>query len=359
MRRFAFSVGLVFVAASMTVLLGEAFVRLVAPQPESWLAIYRSHSELPFYAMLPNHRARVDSGETDWSVETDERGFRVSAEGRDGADCSVLWLGDSFAFGHGVDYDDSFVGRIASRTPDVGHVNSAVPGYGPVQYRATLEYLAGDELQFDWIFVASYLGNDYHDTQWEKGNEATGGILGNPGGLKSFLKRNWHVYRLLSAAYHRLGSGGARGVDSVSAELGDPDAWGQEFLVLARDRYAEELTRIQEYAEARGIPVAFIILPTRDAAAHRFSVAAGGGAPAVSSGLKDFDPMLPVEHARAILEGMGATYLDLTDVLGSAPPEEMFFRFDGHFTPVANQRVAEAIARRFPLRCDMEGIDGA
>jgi hypothetical protein len=37
-----------------------------------------------------------------------------------------------------------------------------------VEYRRTLEYLGAAGLDFDLIIVGSYVGNDFHDTQWDK-----------------------------------------------------------------------------------------------------------------------------------------------------------------------------------------------
>ena len=65
--------------------------------------------------------------------------------------------------------------------------------------------------------------------------------------------------------------------------------------------------------------------------------------------------MLPIRRALAILDEIGARAVDLTPAVAAAPPDEMFFRFDGHLTPPANRRVADAILERFDLRCDAVG----
>ncbi|MAG31679.1 MAG: hypothetical protein CL908_12395, partial [Deltaproteobacteria bacterium] len=314
MRLGLFRAVLALISFALTVGVGELFVRLVSPQPVSWLAIYRSHPDLPFFSMLPNKTLHVDTGETEWTIVTDAHGFRVPPQARAEAACTALWLGDSFAFGHGVEYDESFIGLIEERTVGVRHVNTAVSGYGPVQYREMLEYLGDGGMDYDWVFVATYLGNDFHDTQWEKNSVAVDGILGNEADLKSFLKRNFHLYRLLTANYHRLASGGGNRHDSVIEQLGLPSAWDEDFLATASRRYASEMRRIQEYATHRGKQVGFLILPTRDAAEHgvpgRTADSEGGTTP--EGGKRR--PMFPIERARKILEGIGARYIDLTPV---------------------------------------------
>jgi len=356
MRLALFRLALIVMTFLLTVGMGELFVRLVAAQPVSWLAIYRSHPDLPFFSMLPNTLLHIDTGETEWTVATDEDGFRVPLTPRPKAECTALWLGDSFAFGHGVEYAESFIGLIEERTVGVEHRNSAVPGYGPAQYRKTLEYLDGRGLDFDWVFVASYVGNDFHDTQWEKDSSAVDGILGNQGGLKSFLKRNFHVYRLVSATYHALAEGDQKGHDAVIQQLTRPGAWEEEFLATASRRYASEMRRIQELATGEGKPVVFLILPTRDAAARTFEIRSAAAAQEPTTEPSERQPMFPVERARAILDEIGARYIDLTPVVGAFPADEMFFRFDGHLTPEGNERVAEEFVRQFGagLRCDRD-----
>ncbi len=361
MRLALFRVALTVMTLVMTIVVGEVFVRLVAPQPISWLAIYRRHPEMPFFSMLPSTVLHVDTGETEWTVSTDSRGFRVPMTQRPEAGCTALWLGDSFAFGHGVEYKESFVGLIERQTVGVRHINAAVAGYGPTQYRKTLEYLGKQALDFDWVFVASYVGNDFHDTQWDKNSSVADGILGNEANLKSFLKRNLHVYRLLSATYHALADDNQKSHDAVVEQLEHPSAWKEDFLVGANQRYASEMRRIQSYAISEGKQIAFLILPTRDAAAQTYAMrsaesSAKGESSAQSvskatSGDNEVRPMLPVERARMIFDGMDARYLDLTTVVGAFPAEEMFFRFDGHLTPEGNRLVADAFIDRFDLRC--------
>ena len=361
MRLVVFRLVLMMVSLALAVAIGEGFVRLLVPQPISWLAIYQSHPTLPFFSMLPNQSLHVDTGETEWTVHTDGRGFRVPETLLPEASCTALWLGDSFAFGHGVEYEESFIGQIAVRTPGVEQVNAAVSGYGPIQYRKTLEYLGASGMKFDWVFVVSFVGNDFHDTQWDKNPDVVNGIIGNKARLKSLLKRNSHIYRLLSAAYHRFSGGDQDNFRAVAEQLARPAAWQEAFLEMAEKRYASEMRGIQEYATRHGKRVAFLIMPTREAAAELRSREQVGGASPIAAtpppSLGDEqNSMIPVERAQAIFKEIGARYTDLTSVVIAAPAEETFFRFDGHLTPEANRRVAAEILRRYDLRCEMPGL---
>jgi hypothetical protein len=345
--RLALFRGLLLVSSlCVSLLFAELVLRLLNPQPASWLKIYRRHPVLPQYSLLPNVRAHVDTGETNWTIAIDENGFRFNPDLRKKPACNLLWLGDSYAFGHGLDYPDSFVGRVDSQLVDENVINASVPGYGPIQYRQTLEYLIGQGMEFDYLIVASYVGNDFHDTQWNKDKVVVDGIIGNRGDAKSYLKRNLHLYRLVSSLYHRVTPQKQPSDRKAVDQLALAEAWRQQFLTEASSSYETEMSRILELGRAQGSEVAFLILPTREAAS-----AMAGEASEVVSG-SDRRPMLPIEKATEIFDRIGARYFDLTSALAKNPTEEMFFQFDGHLTREGSSIVADAVLNEFSLRCD-------
>jgi hypothetical protein len=121
------------------------------------------------------------------------------------------------------------------------------------------------------------------------------------------------------------------------------------------------MLRIYDYSRRQGQEVAFLILPTRDAAAEAAGRAVEDAEPSVGGtsqregdDTSEARPLFPVEQAAAIFEEIGARYLDLTPVVAAFPVEETFLRFDGHLTPDANGRVAEAFLQEFDLHCDTQ-----
>jgi hypothetical protein len=255
--------------------------------------------------------------------------------------CTALWLGDSFAFGHGVDWEDSLVGLVEARVPAVRQVNAAVPGYGPTQYREVLEQLLGEGERFDYVFVVTYVGNDFHDLLWNKDFPVHDGVIGHRGDLKSLLKSHLHIYRLVSAAYHRLAEDPESPYQRTLDELGDPEAWTSGALARAEERFVHEMTRIRDLSLASGADVGFVIVPTREAVA-----AARDDAPADASG-----PLLPVSRARSTLAELGAAVFNATEALAADPPARLYFPFDGHFDREGNRRVADSLVARWTLEC--------
>lgn len=342
-RRPLLGIAVALGSVVVSLLLAEVLLRVVSPRPPSWLAIYRRHPALPFYALLPNLHATVDTGDAHWVVRTDADGFRVGEAAPRAASCTDLWLGDSFALGHGVNYEQSIVGILAAREPATRQVNSAVPGYGPVQYRQTLEYLLGQGRRFDAIYVMSYVGNDFHDALWDKDVAVRDGVVGHQGDWKSYLKTWSHLYRLVSAVFHRLGPPTESPYAQIDAELADPNAWEQDFLSRALDTYEAEMARILALGREAGAQVRFVVLPTKAAVE---AAAAGGDAPGAPA-----RPLLPVSKARASLEAAHAPVFDATAVLAQNAGARLYLPYDGHLTAEGNRVVAEALLATWPLAC--------
>ena len=117
----------------------------------------------------------------------------------------TLCLGDSFLFGHGVDHEQSFVGRLQhDHVGDMDYVNAGVPGYGPVQYRRVLEYRLQQGPPPDRLLIATFLGNDFQDCVWNKDLPVTDGILGKRASWTDAVKQHSHLYRLATRVYHQL-----------------------------------------------------------------------------------------------------------------------------------------------------------
>ncbi len=341
--RRGMAVAALVVSLTLSVGLAEAALRILAPQPPSWLAIYRRHPELPFHALLPNAATSVDTGETRWRVVTDGAGHRVGERRGRETECAAVWLGDSFAFGHGVDYEESFIGLVQERSPEVRHVNTSVPGYGPTQYREVLEHLLARGERFDVVFVATFVGNDFHDTVWTKDVEVHAGVVGHRRDLRSYLKTHVQLYRLVSAAYHRLvGKPANRRFQETREQIADVDAWDRGFLAGANETFAREMAHIQQLGREYDAEVRFVVLPTRDAVA----VARGESVQDVPG-----DPSLPVSKAIASLAAIGVEVLDLTSALAGASEQNLYLPFDGHLTRAGNRIVADALVEAWPRSC--------
>ena len=85
-------------------------------------------------------------GETLFEVTytTDEHGRRVTPGVAPGADRHLLFLGDSFAFGFGVEDNETLPAQVAALAPQHAPYNYGFPGYGP---QHALVLLSGGEVR--------------------------------------------------------------------------------------------------------------------------------------------------------------------------------------------------------------------
>ena len=338
---------------ALALVVAELGLRCVAPQPISWLSVYEPDEVLP-YRLQPLAEQQIDTGETSWRITIDALGHR-NAPGAtvDRAQPFLLGLGDSFAFGHGVDFEDSLYARLAAELGGgLAIRNAAVPGYGPVQYRQVLERELG-EPGLAGVLVTSFLGNDFYDCVWGKEGPITDGALGATRGRRYWLKKHSHLYRFVSAHAHFLGLGRGESDLKLNARLMTSAAWNEKPLAQARDVFRTELGRMQELCRARGVPLFVLILPARasvDDALLESSAAAAG----LSREKCERD--LPTRTALTICAELDLPCLDASGCLRSLPAP-LYFRFDGHFRPATTRALAHELAplvrgRFFPRRSD-------
>jgi len=211
-----------------------------------------------------------------------------------------------------------------------------------VQYRQRGEHFASAGLEFDQLWVAVYVGNDFYDSVWNKDVPVHDGILGHRGDLRSALKTSLHLYRLLTGAYHRLAGDAAPSVyDSTLDELATADAWGREPLDRAAQVYEAEMEKIALLARDARAELRVVVLPTREAVDAK-----RGQSPRPGK-----DPLLPVARATAALKRLGVAHLDVAGALAGSPTRDTYFAFDGHLTPEGNRLVAQAILDRWGRDC--------
>ncbi len=317
----------------------EVGLAVFLPQPVSWLSVYEEDEVLP-YRLRAFAEQLVDTGETSWLVSVDAQGYRHEP-GTSPDEELPFWLGlgDSFAFGHGVDQGQSLYACLERELgPGFTIRNAAVPGYGPAQYRSVLERHL-DEPALRGVLLASFLGNDFFDCIWDKEGPITAGALGASTGRRYWLKSHSHLYRFLSARAHLAEVGRGETDLGLNARLVTREAWSRPPLAPAREVFRRELARMGELCRSRELPLLVLLLPARasvDEELLRSSLAEA----ALPQGSWERD--LPTAVALSICEELGLPCADPSELLRSLPGP-LYFRFDGHFRP----ETTSALARWF------------
>jgi lysophospholipase L1-like esterase len=326
--------------ASLAAITGsELALRVLAPQPASWMDIFRRHPTLPIFGVAPNLARFADTGESQWHVYTDAHGLRVSAQGRaiKPRALDLLAIGDSFTFGYAVEYEDSIPARLDAMAGDRWRViNAGQPAYGPAQYRMHLEHLLASGFEPRAIVLVLFAGNDLFDAMIDKDQPVRDGIIGNPGGMREWLKRRSHLYRLACRVMHVVWTRSPHFIHT-SIDLMKPEFWEREEIRKAWATCRAEIGRFAAICKERDIDLFVGILPAPVSVDRRREPAAA------QDGL-DFD--LPVRRFAAACAEHDIPFLDLTDALLPRPSPETFLPFDGHLNPLGNALVARALYDR-------------
>jgi lysophospholipase L1-like esterase len=257
------------------------------------------------WAYRPGASARHRTEEFDVGIRIHERGFRGAPWQLDlqVGRRRLLLLGDSYAFGWGVEEEHSAGSLLASSAPGWTVFNAGVSGYGTGQQRLLLERLLG-ELRPDAVVVL-FCENDL----FENGSERSYGkrkpwfaldsgelVLGGWPVREPWLERHSLLWRALVKG-----------------------AWSHAFARRVRDPAGE-----WDLAHA-------LLLSMRDRLQAR-----GGGVPLLvaseSGQLADWAGRQP-----------GIEAVDLRPALATAGELARFPR-DGHWTAEGHARVAEALA---------------
>src|SRR5262245_24471642 len=101
----------------------------------------------------------------------------------------IVFIGDSFTEGLGVDYQETFVGRFASAFPDFEVLNAGVNSYSPSVFYEKLKYFLDLGLRFDEPIV--YI--DVSDIQDEAVNYSYNehGVLQWAANMLPLQKKRW------------------------------------------------------------------------------------------------------------------------------------------------------------------------
>ena len=332
----------------------EIAARMVFPAPPDPTRepqiVYRVDPEVR-YVLAPNQRGWVDDG----FVTTNSRGFRgreVDVPKPPGR-VRIVALGDSVAFGWGVNDADTFCHQLEQqwrmRHPgvDVEVVNLAVPGYATRQEVALLKRNL-DALQPDVVLVGFY-ENDLPDTIDDKGtsgtridaaNATSGQVLRmNPvpsSWLEREARRSRAIYTVSHAAKGLMHRG--EGKQGSSMELDLLESRRSAELETAWRRVSAQLEDLRASAAAFHFTAGIVVLPPREQVLGLYPDA-------------DYQ-----KRIGEIAEPLGLFVIDPLPAMkaGAGNKASLFVPYDrNHPSPAGHQLIAQSIVDYFDQHADI------
>ena len=233
----------------------------------------------PYYShdLVPGFDGFAQWGPARYTMRTNSLGFRDSSARQVPVSAGVrriLFIGDSFTEGLGVDYESSFAERLAATLAPAGIelLNAAVVTYSPAIYWKKIEYLVTRQLvQFDAVVVFFDI-SDIQDEALSYRIDDEGHVAEMPEGPVDALgtwRRHSFTYRAVERAVQRLHPH-PPWIGCSNAEANRPicrSAW--TLSRVAMDRYGREgliradrhMTRLAELLRAEGIPLTIVVYP--------------------------------------------------------------------------------------------------
>ncbi len=308
----------------------------------------------------PNHEGRFEreDGEFAFTYTTDEHGFRNPSPWPEHAE--IVVLGDSMAFGYGVDDEDAWTALLADRLPGIRIVNLGLIGAAPQQYLRVYEAF-GQALRPDLVLLCLFPGNDLADAgRFEEWLQA--GSPGNydewrmsPGqdagqnSIRSQLEQSY-VVKFLRYARQNLGSR----FSGTTIDFPDGSRLQLAPAIYARNEHMAQpghhnfrlvldaVSQTQALAEETGSQFLVLLVPTKEEV--YLPLVGDHPPPATAPFAAEFDED-------------GLPYLDLTPYFQARARQgqRLFFEVDGHPNAAGYRLLAEVVLDY--LRSTAQGFD--
>jgi len=333
LRRFAFCIGGLIVAASFICIVGEAALRLFSPQ--KILPRYVTDSGFGVKVHWPNLITHHSTGEYRIEIRTNSLGMRSDRDysfAKPPGTYRIVGVGDSFTIGYEVEVEDCYLSRVEQTLRDAGKpvevLNLGVSGFGTAEELIMLRE-RGFKFEPDAVIVG-YFDNDIGDNTRSQLFE-----LGDGGALTrrnaSYLPAvkaqdflfSFAAYRFLAENSHLMCFVREQASEIVQKRMRKKSAAVQSLTNDDEVRLtAAMLDEVKRECDARGVRLYVLVIPSPDNTSN---------------------------FPQAFLENVGpANIVDMRPLQANAMSSQVLYwqRSDGHWNPAGHKMAAEELSRR-------------
>jgi hypothetical protein len=321
LRSYLINSALFFGVSAFLLCLLEAFIWITQP-----IAIAYEYAECCDYRLAPNQDFHFSKDEFDTRIRINALGLRGSLPNLD-LQNRLLVLGDSFAFGYGVNDDEAFPALIGHRLgPNVAVINSGHSGYDT---RREAAFLKEEGPRFNpTLIVVTFVLNDVPSNSGKFWFNAIpdGWLRYFPlRGTANFLS---YLFRNPEELLFKLGLNDSFRYTSALSCLQDGEC-ADDWTVT--DRMLSDIVR---QGREMGAKLLFVHIPTLEE---------------VRGDVERGDPAYAEKKLRGFAQKNGVGFVGMRNALSPSD----YFPTDGHWTPSghvkAADRISEALSHRLLL----------
>ncbi len=355
LKSWLVNAGLALISVIICLAIIEILVRVYVP---TWYPRYSFIADPDLgYINTPNHSFRLKSGEFDISSTTNRHGFRDDSFEKDGRKV-IMALGDSFAWGFGVEYDQVFLTQLEKET-GMRIVKTGVCGYGTI-HAAKLFEREWKTFEPDIVLLSFFIGNDFYENTGAHNLTVIDGWFREiPKGDSSlaYTTVTWlrGKLRLVEFVIGKIKSsitlydmvsrfGFARGeligeVDLFKIEESPP-------VTKAYERTYEIIAQLGREVKNSGAKLIVAIIPTKNQVDQELF---SDEMKRAGKDISDYDLKAPNRRLTAMLDELGIAYTDLTpgfrERQRKSPASKLYFAVDRHWNKEGHDLAASLLAK--------------
>ena len=326
-KRVTFALLAFLICVALAAILAEAGLRLFLPQQEA-MRFFDSSERYGFELKKNYHQIyRYPGDDFVMDVRTNSLGLRdreyESSEFARSGGMRVLLLGDSFAFGQGVNMPDHYGTKLEGILRESGLaatvIKGGAPGWGTLQ--ETLYAKDHFGLFMPDIVVITFCGNDPGDDEAFlcKLSDSQKGVVRFPG--KTFMRNHSHLYRFVFYSFKNMFHGAM--IRKKAALTGNTIAIeAQSAQIITDAEWERSLEAIRKFRDeflsfnARGIVVVQASAPWQEDIREKLA---------------------------GLANGTDLFFIDLYDATASIPHADRRLPYDGHWSPLMHSISARAL----------------